>query len=110
MTQIPAPTSADVIPPAPPAQAPATPSPSWLEKIKLTEPVRLYLWTVAIIAAVGLQLAGVTTGDWLQYEVTAAAVVLGVGGVGEAIRQAVWPAAGIVRELTAALGQQPAQS
>jgi hypothetical protein len=71
-----------------------------LARLKLTEPVRLYLYSLALVAIAGLQLAGYLTGDWVQYALTDSAVVLGVAGAGaEAARASVYSPAGVVREL-----------
>ena len=68
---------------------------------KLTEPVRLYLYGVGSIVLVGLALAGVLTGEWLDYGLTALGVVLAVGTGTEAARASVYSPAGLIRELRA---------
>jgi hypothetical protein len=77
----------------------------FLARMKLTEPVRLYLYSLALVIFAGLQLAGALTGEWLQFAITGAGVVLAVGAGGEAVRASVYSPAGVVRALTQVAGQ-----
>lgn len=79
------------------------PKVGWLGRLKLTEPVRLYLWTVVLVGDLGLGLAGWMTGQWQDYAATAAAVLLGVGGAGEAVRASVYSPAGTITAIRAAV-------
>lgn len=78
---------------------------SILSRWKLTEPVRLYLYSLALVLVVGLQLAGWLTGDWVDYATSSAGVVLAVGAGAEAARASVYSPAGVVRELRKVAGQ-----
>lgn len=78
--------------------AEGTPAPSLgrLARLKLSEPVRLYAYSVLVVLAVGLNLAGVLTGEWLPYATSSAAVVLGVAGAAEAARASVYSPRSVV--------------
>jgi len=78
-------------PPAPPISV------GLLARIRLTEPVRLYLYSLALLAIGGLALAGVLTGEWIPYATGAAATVLVVGAGGEAARASVYSPRSVVQ-------------
>lgn len=96
-----------VIPGGPvPTPTPAPPSPSWLDRIKASEPVRLYLYSVLLVMLAGLVLAGWLTAQWQAYAIGAGAVVLGVVPATEAARASVYSTAGALRAIARA--QRPA--
>lgn len=68
-------------------------------RAKLTEPVRLYLYGVALIVITGLALAGILTQEWATFATAAAAVVLAVVPAAAAIRASVWSEAGHIASL-----------
>jgi hypothetical protein len=68
-----------------------------LSRLKLTEPVRLYLYSLAVVAIGGLALAGVLTGQWIAYATGAVAVVLSVTVGGEAARASVYSPRSVVQ-------------
>lgn len=80
----------------PPAPTPLAPPAErvqpigWLARLKLTEPVRMYAYVLCLVVITGLQLAGWLTGEWVQFSITDAAVVLGVAGTAEAARASVY--------------------
>jgi hypothetical protein len=85
-----------------PTETPAAPMQGigLVDRLKNAEPVRLYVYGLALLAILGLQLAGALTGEWVQYSLTASATVLGVAGAGaEAARASVYSPAGAIREL-----------
>lgn len=73
-----------------------------LSRLKLTEPVRLYLYGLGAVVLVGLVLAGVITEEWRAYGLTALGVVLGLVPATEAARASVYSTAGMVAQLRAA--------
>jgi hypothetical protein len=75
---------------------------SALRRLTLTEPVRLWLWSVTVVIAVGLVLAGWLTAEWSSYLTGAAAVVLGLLPVTEFVRGAVYSPAGVIAAARAA--------
>jgi hypothetical protein len=77
-----------------PAGAAAT---GLVARLKLTEPVRLYLYSVVGVVDTGLVLAGVLTGDWPAYVISAAATLLGVAGATEAARASTYSLASALR-------------
>lgn len=101
---------------ATPSPAPE-PGPDWtpladlslLQRLKLTEPVRLYLHGVLTLVVIpAAVLAGVLTGDWVEWAGTAAATVLGVGAAGEAARASVYSPVGMMaaaRDAVAEVGR-----
>lgn len=70
--------------------------PGVLVRWKLTEPARLYLYGLAVVAVLGLTMAGVLTGEWSHYWLTAAGVVLGIVPATEAVRASVYSPAGML--------------
>jgi hypothetical protein len=70
-----------------------------VSRLKLTEPVRLYLYGVASIVLVGLTVAGVITEEWRAYFTAVAAVVLAVVPSAMAIRATVWSQASHIDSL-----------
>lgn len=70
-----------------------------LARLKLTEPVRLYLYGVALVVIVGLNLAGWLVGEWVPYATSSAATLLGVGVATEAARASVYSPRSMVRGL-----------
>jgi len=66
------------------------PRPGLMARLKLTEPVRLYLHSVGLVLVAGLVLMGYLTDEWSAYLTGALAVVLGVGGGGEMARSSVF--------------------
>jgi hypothetical protein len=78
--------------------------PSLLSRLKLTEPVRLYLYSLGSVLIAGLVLMGYLTGEWSAYLTGALAVVLGVGGGGEAARSSVYSPASHIQGLIASRG------
>lgn len=70
-----------------------------LARLKLTEPVRLYLYSVALVVVVGLNLAGWLTGEWVPYATSSAATLLGVTAATEAARASVYSPRSMVRGL-----------
>jgi hypothetical protein len=88
---------APIKPPAPVASV------GILSRLKLTEPVRLYLYSVALVAVAGLNLAGILTGEWQQYAISSAATVLAVGAGGEAARASVYSPRSVVQAVRRAV-------
>jgi len=78
--------------------------PGLLSRLKLTEPVRLYLHSVGAVLIGGLVLMGYLTDEWSAYLTGALAVVLAVGGGGEAARASVYSPAGMIGQLTRSRG------
>lgn len=76
-----------------------------VERWKLTEPVRLYSYLLLLVITAGLQLAGVALGEWPEFTAVNGALLLGVGGAGEAIRASVYSPAGTVRAIRAAVSE-----
>lgn len=68
-------------------------------QLKLSEPVRTYLYGVAAMLAVGAVLAGWLTGQWATYLTALAGVLLGVVPATEAARASVYSYAGHIRSL-----------
>lgn len=111
----PAPSADPVVPgpmplPAPPTVAPAAsstpPAMSWLDRMKASEPVRLYLYSVLLVLLGGLVLAGVLTAEWQAYGIAAGATLLAVPVATESARASVYSTAGALRAIARA--QQPA--
>lgn len=71
--------------------------PSLLFRLRMTEPVRLYCYTVLLGLVVGLVLAGSVTGQWSEYGTALAAVLLGIPYGTEAARASVYSPAGAVQ-------------
>lgn len=115
---IPAPSTDPVVPgPMPlPAPAPGTPvtppaavtppAPSWLDRLKASEPVRLYLYSALLVVLGGLVLAGVLTTQWEAFGISAGATLLVVPAATEAARSSVYSTAGALRAIARA--QRPA--
>jgi hypothetical protein len=78
--------------------------PGLLSRLKLTEPVRLYLHSVGLVLIGGLVLMGYLTDDWSAYLTGALAVVLAVGGGGEAARASVYSPATHVKGIVSSRG------
>jgi len=68
-------------------------------QLKLSEPVRLYLYGVGGVIVTGLVLAGWLTGEWAGYLTGALAVLLGLPPATEAARASVYSPAGQIRAL-----------
>jgi hypothetical protein len=68
-------------------------------QLKLSEPVRLYLYGVGGVIVAGLVLAGWLTDDWSAYLMAALGVVLGVVPATEAARASVYSYAGHIHSL-----------
>lgn len=83
-----------------PAQVPGKPGP--LTRARLTEPVRLWLYTLLLIITAGLQLAGWLTGEWVEFAATNGALLLVLGAGAEGIRSQVYSPAGVIRSARAA--------
>lgn len=64
---------------------------------QLTEPVRLYLFSVAGVVVAGLVLAGVLTREWADFLLPALGVILVVPPVAQVVRSAVYPIAALER-------------
>lgn len=79
-----------------PTPAP-TERPALLARLKLTEPVRLYIYTVLLVLTAGLQLAGWLSGEWRDFLAMNAAVLLAVGGGAEAARASVYSPRSVVQ-------------
>lgn len=73
-----------------------------LSRLKLSEPVRLYLYGLGGLALAALFLAGAITEEWQTFGLTALGVVLGLVPATEAARASVYSTAGMVRQLQAA--------
>jgi hypothetical protein len=73
--------------------------PGVLTRLKLSEPVRLYLYSLAVVALAGLTLAGYLTGEWSDYWAHAAGVLLGLVPAAEAVRASVYSPRGHVAGL-----------
>lgn len=73
---------------------PARPAPirsvPWLPRLKETEPVRLYAWTVLSAVAVVAVAAGWVTGEWSEALMGIAGAVLGVLPAAECARASVY--------------------
>jgi hypothetical protein len=83
----------------------AQPEVGRLARLKLTEPVRLYMYTLLLVLSAGLQLAGWLSGDWPQYIAVNGAVVLAVGGGAEAARASVYSPRSVVQAALRARSQ-----
>lgn len=70
-----------------------------VQRWKLTEPVRLYLYGVGGVIVAGLVLAGYLTQEWSAYLMAALGVVLGVVPATEAARASVYSVAGHLHSL-----------
>jgi hypothetical protein len=90
-----------VDPLAPPA-APVV-SVGLLARLKLTEPVRLYLYSVALVVITGLNLAGWLVGEWLPFAESSAATLLGVTAATEAARASVYSPRSVVQAVRRAV-------
>ncbi len=104
MTQTP---SDPGMPPRPPAST-VTARPGVLTRWKNAEPVRLYLYGLALIVVAGLQLAGVLAGDWPDYAAMAVAVLLGVIPAAEAVRASVYAPTSTLAAVMEAAGARSA--
>jgi hypothetical protein len=82
---------------AAPAPATAAPSLPLLARLKLTEPVRLYCYSMLLVLSAGLQLAGLLTGEWPEFIATNGAVVLAVASGTEAARASVYSPRSVVQ-------------
>lgn len=71
-----------------------------LEHLKLTEPVRLYLYSLLVVLVTGLVLAGVLTGEWREFLLEAGAAVLVVGTGTEAARASVYSPATLIQRVS----------
>jgi hypothetical protein len=78
--------------------------PGLLARLKLTEPVRLYLHSIGLVLIGALVLMGYLTDEWSAYLTGALAVVLAVGGGGEAARASVYSPASHVRGIVTSRG------
>lgn len=70
-----------------------------ITRAKLTEPVRLYLYSVGAVIVTGLLLGGWLTEEWGAYLMAALGVILGLVPAGYAIRASVWSQAGHMASL-----------
>lgn len=77
----------------------AAPSAGLLARLRLTEPVRLYLYGLGVVLVTGLNLAGYLLGDWHDYALSSLAVVLGLVPAAEAARASVFSIGGHVASL-----------
>lgn len=91
--------------PVPTPAASSPPAPSWLDRLKAYEPVRLYLYSALLIVLGGLVLAGVLTQKWETFGIEAGATLLVVPAATEAARSSVYSTAGALRAIARA--QQP---
>ena len=96
--------------PIPTRPAPAVPGRQpLLTRWKLTEPVRLYLYSVLVTVVIpGAVLAGWLTGDWTEWALGAVGTVLTVGVGGEAARSTVYSPVGMVGAARQAVDQDRA--
>lgn len=94
---------------APAPISPPTPAPvvavSLLARLKLTEPVRLYVYSVLVVLTAAAQLAGWLTGEWAQFVEMNGAVVLAVGAGAEAARASVYSPRSVVQAVRRAASQ-----
>lgn len=74
-------------------------TPGTLTRWKLTEPVRLYAYTLLSVLILGLVLAGVASGQWGEYLTAAVGAVLTMPGAIEAARASVYSPASVVQEM-----------
>lgn len=79
-----------------------TARPGPVARLQLTEPVRLYLWPVVLILAVGAVAAGIVTQEWADWALPMIGAALGVAGAGEAARSSVYSQASVVQALVQA--------
>lgn len=93
-------TSSPGLPPRPPVTA----RPGRLQRLKLTEPVRLYCYGLLSAVLVALVLVGTITEEWSAALTGIAAALLGVPGV-EAARATVYSPATNLRTLVQARQQ-----
>lgn len=77
-------------------------APSTLSRLKLAEPVRLYLYSVGAVLVAGLVLAGAVTGEWSEFALAALAALLAVPAGTEAARASVYSPRTMLLELTRA--------
>jgi hypothetical protein len=91
--------------PIPTPAPPAPPSVGVLTRLKLTEPVRLYIYSVALVLFTGLNLAGYLTGAWQDYAAASAATLLGFGVAGESARASVYSTRSVVQAVRRAGGR-----
>jgi hypothetical protein len=63
---------------------------SWLERVKQSEPVRLYAYTVLAAVLTAAVAAGAVTGEWAHALTGVAAAVLGAVPAAEAARASVY--------------------
>lgn len=80
-----------------PAPPPPVQSVGLLARLKLTEPVRLYLYSVALVVIGGLNLAGWLVGEWVPYAISSSGTLLVVTAGGEAARASVYSPRSIVQ-------------
>jgi hypothetical protein len=76
-----------------------------LARLKLTEPVRLYLYSVLVVLTAAAQLAGWLTGEWSTFLEMNGAVVLAVTTGAEAARASVYSPRSVVQAVRRAAGQ-----
>lgn len=84
-------------------QANGQPRTRGLASLRLTEPVRLYLYGVGSLILAGLVLGGVLTQDWQDWGLAMLAEVLAVVPATEAARATVYSPATAMRQLVAAV-------
>lgn len=72
---------------------------SLLARLQLTEPVRLWLYSVGMLVLGALVLAGVLSGEWHAFGSAALLTLLGLPLGTEAARAAVYSPATVAREL-----------
>jgi len=77
----------------------ANPAARALSRWKVTEPVRLYLYSVGSVLLLGLVLGGILTQEWSAYLTAALGVLLGVVPATEAARSSVYSLAGHIASL-----------
>src|SRR5207253_9649361 len=91
--------------PAPTSPPPAAPVASigLFARLKLTEPVQLYLYGVALVVITGLNLAGYLVGEWQSYAISSAATLLGITAATEAARASVYSPRSVVQAVRRAV-------
>lgn len=70
-----------------------------ISKAKLSEPVRLYLYSLGVLILGALVLLGCITGEWQDYLLAALPIVLGLPPTVWAVRSSVYSYAGHINAL-----------
>jgi hypothetical protein len=83
---------------------------SWLSRVKLSEPVRLYVYGLGSVLVVALVMRGVLDGEYLEAMLQALAVAAGLGTAAEAARASVYSPASTVQLLSRARGSWNVQA